>query len=335
MVLQCLMVARQGCGQNLTSIPQPDLAGKSILLLHSYSYEQAAYLTMDPIFVKRFADAGLNLSNVIFEFLDLSKRPEPSYWKEVARSLSMKYKGRMVDLIILLHPPALDFLTQECKGLVPGVPVIHVIATTGFIKDDKRPDLERQLESLKQPFIVMPFRVGARATVDAILRLKPDTARLMVLGGAGPLEDRLEETVRTDLKHWQGVLEIEYIKGLPMDEILRRVAMVPPETAILFTTFYADGTGRQFRPADAGRMISGAAKAPVFGLFETLLGNEGIVGSILVNQGQEAERAASMALDVLRGRNLTEPLMVVPTPLVPMFDWQQLNRWGFKEKGSP
>jgi PAS domain S-box-containing protein len=329
------MVARQGCGQNLTSIAQPDLAGKNILLLHSYSYEQAAYLIMDPIFVKRFADAGLNLSNVSFEFLDLSKRSESSYWKEVARSLSIKYKGRMIDLIILLHPTALDFLIQECKGLFPGVPVIHVIATTGFIKDDKRPDLERQLENLRQPFIVMPFRVGARATVDAILRLKPDSTRLMVLGGAGPLEERLEETVRADLKHWQGVLDIEYARGLPMDEILRKVAMVPPETAILLTTFYTDGTGRQFRPADAGRMISKAAKAPVFGLFETLLGNDGIVGGIMVNQGQEAERAASMALDVLRGRKLTEPLMIVPTPLVPMFDWQQLKRWGLSGKNLP
>ncbi len=334
-VLPCLMLARQGCGQNLTSIAQPDLAGKNILLLHSYSYEQAAYLIMDPIFVKRFADAGLDLSNVNFEFLDLSKRLESSYWKEVARSLRIKYKGRMVDLIILLHPTALDFLIQECKGFFPGVPVIHVIATTGFIKDDKRPDLERQLESLRQPFIVMPFRVDARATVDAILRLKPDTARLMVLGGAGPLEERLEETVRADLKHWQGVLEIEYARGLPMDEILRRVAMVPPETAILLTTFYTDGTGRQFRPADAGRMISRAAKAPVFGLFETLLGNDGIVGGIMVNQGQEAERAASMALDILRGRKLTEPLMIVPTPLVPMFDWQQLKRWGLNGINLP
>jgi len=329
------MVARQGCGQSLTSIAQPDLAGKNILLLHSYSYEQAAYLIMDPIFVKRFADAGLDLSNVSFEFLDLSKRPESSYWKEVARSLSIKYKGRMIDLIILLHPTALDFLIQECKGFFPGVPVIHVIATTGFIKDDKRPVLERQLESLMQPFIVMPFRVGARATVDAILRLKPDTARLMVLGGAGPLEERLEETVRAELKHWQGILDIEYARGQPMDEILRRVAMVPPETAILLTTFYTDGTGRQFRPADAGRMISKAAKAPVFGLFETLLGNDGIVGGIMVNQGQEAERAASMALDVLQGRKLTEPLMIVPTPLVPMFDWQQLKRWGLNGKNLP
>ena len=99
-----------------------------------------------------------------------------------------------------------------------------------------------------------------------------------------------------------------------------------------FTTFYEDGTGKPFRPADAGRMISRAAKAPVFGLFETLVGDGGIVGGVMVNQGQDAERAASMAIDILKGKKITEPLTVMPTPLVPMFDRQQLDRWGFRDK---
>jgi two-component system, LuxR family, sensor kinase FixL len=334
-ILVFLLAVHQVSAQTTASISQPDLSKKNILILHSFSYEQASYLAMDPIFVRRFSDAGLDLNNVHFEFLDLGKHPSAQYWKEAAKSLQLKYEGRAVDLIILLHATGLDFLIKECKGLFPGVPVIHIIASTSFLREELRPDLERQLRSLNQPFIIMPFAVDAKATVEVILRLQPDTLKLIVLGGGGPLERRLEEAIRADLKQWQGSLEIEYLGGLSMDEALATVGMVPPKTAILFTTFYQDRTGKQFRPADAGRMISRAAKAPVFGLFETLLGDNGIVGGIMVNQGNEAERAASMALDIIRGTNLTTPLTVVATPLVPMFDRQQMDRWGFDEKKLP
>ncbi|MCK7506094.1 MAG: hypothetical protein MZV70_19790 [Desulfobacterales bacterium] len=74
---------------------------------------------MDPIFIKHFSDAGLNLNNVYFEFLDLGMHPEPEYWKETAKSLRLKYESHPVDVIILLHTTGLDFLLQECRGLFP------------------------------------------------------------------------------------------------------------------------------------------------------------------------------------------------------------------------
>jgi hypothetical protein len=334
-ILLFLLAAHQISAQTTASIAQPDLSEKTVLILHSFSYEQASYLAMDPIFVRRFSDAGLDLNNVHFEFLDLGKHPGTQYWKEAAKSLQLKYEGHAVDLIILLHATGLDFLIQECKGLFPGVPVIHIIATTRFIMEDFRSEMEGQLNMLNQPFIVMPFRVDAKATVEAALRLQPNTSRLIILSGGGPLEQRLEETVRMQLDPLQGNLDIEYISGLPMDEVLKKVGELTSKTAILFTTFYEDGKGKPFRPADAGRMISRVAKAPVFGLFETLVGDNGIVGGIMLNQGQEAERAATIAIEVLKGKTISEPLTILTTPLVPMFDWQQLDSWGFKEKDSP
>ena len=233
-ILVFLLAAHQISAQTTASISQPDLSKKNVLILHSFSYEQTAYLTMDPIFVRRFSEAGLDLNNVHFEFLDLGKHSGSQYWKETAKSLKLKYEGHAVDLIILLHATGLDFLIQECKGLFQGVPVIHLIATTNFTRENLRSDLEHQLRSLNQPFIVMPFQVDAQATVETILRLQPDTLKLIILGGGGPLEKRLAQTVRLQLEPLQGNLYIEYMSGLPMDEVLTRVGMATPKTAILF-----------------------------------------------------------------------------------------------------
>ena len=317
------------------SLAVNNLTGKKVLILHTFSLEQASYLIMDPIFARGLVDAGLDISNLHFEFMDLGRRTDPAYWRDEARHLSYKYEQHGVDLIILLHGTALDFMLREGRDLFPGVPVINVIASTDFLNEDLRAERERQLRKMNRSFVIMPFSVDTKANVENILRLQPDTRRLVVVAGSGPLEKKLEKAILGGLRTWRGLLEIESFSGLPMDELLKRVGELPPKTAIVLTTFYADGTGKSYRPADAGRMISRAASAPVFGLFETVVGDGGIVGGVLVNQGAEAERAVRTAVAVLQGDLPKDPVTILPAPLVPMYDWQQLQRWGFDDSALP
>ena len=128
---------------------------------------------------------------------------------------------------------------------------------------------------------------------------------------------------------------MEFIPPLPLDEILKKVAHLPPKTAILYTNVAADSTGKTYMPRDVARMISRSANAPVFGLYETLLGDNGIVGGIILNHQLEGERAVRSAMEILRGQLPSKPLTILPAPLVPMFDWLQLKRWGMNEAALP
>jgi PAS domain-containing protein len=103
---------------------------------------------------------------------------------------------------------------------------------------------------------------------------------------------------------------------------------LPPKTAILLANFYADSTGKTYMNPDVVRMISRAANAPVFGLYETLLGDNGIVGGTMLNHQVEGKRGARMAVEILRGKLPPETVTILPAPLTPMFDWQQMERWG-------
>ena len=80
--------------------------------------------------------------------------------------------------------------------------------------------------------------------------------------------------------------------------------------------------------------ISKAANAPVFGLYDTLLG-KGIVGGVMPHHGHEAARAVQLGLEILRGRLPTEPVTIIPAPFIPIFDWEQLNRWKMDENRLP
>ena len=133
------------------SMAETDLAGKHVLLLHSYTFEQASYLIMDPILARGLIDAGLDVNNLHFEFMDLGRRPDPAYWSDVARHFREKYEKHSIDLIILLHTTALDFMVAEGRDLFPGVPVINVIASPDFLNEDVRSERERLLRRRIQP----------------------------------------------------------------------------------------------------------------------------------------------------------------------------------------
>jgi hypothetical protein len=114
--------------------------------------------------------------------------------------------------------------------------------------------------------------------------------------------------VRRSLAAWQGQLKIEYVGALPLKEGLKSSAALTSGAAILFTIFSADPQGRTYRPPDVVRNISRAAKAPVFGLYDSLIGNKGIVGGSMPSFGREAERI----LETLgRENNMQQRILIV------------------------
>jgi two-component system, sensor histidine kinase and response regulator len=315
--------------------PPPDLSKKNVLLLHAYSYETASSIIMDPIFVKGFVDGGLGAYNLHFEFMDLTKHPEPAYGEEFVRYLGRKFAKQPIDLIIALHNPAFSFLVEEGRNLFPGVPVINVITASEFLSDeDLRNAYERRVRPLKRPYVILPYFVNVESTVKSILSLQPGIRGLVVISGSGLLDRIMEQAVRRVLgEAWQTRLSVEYWSALPLEEVLKRVARLSPETVVLFVNFSAEPDGKTYSPPEVARRISRAANSPVFGLFDTLLENGGIVGGVMATFRGEATRTVQLALEILRGRLPAEPVTIVPAPSIPMFDWDQLNRWGMDDEG--
>jgi PAS domain S-box-containing protein len=324
-------------GQETTMAGNPAaLSEKNVLLLHAYTYETASYLIMDPIFVKGFVDAGLERFNLHFEFMDVAKHPDPAHRREFGQYLSRKFEQHPVDLIIALHSPAFDFLVEEGSNLLPGVPVISVIAASEFLSnEDFRYSYERQIRPLKRPFVILPYSTDVESTVKSIISLRPDTRTLVVISGSGFIDRTMRQAVDRGLQAWQGRLLIDSLDALPLREVLERIATLAPKTAVLFVNFSADPDGSVYSPPEVVRRISRAANAPVFGLFDTLLGNRGIVGGIMPTFAVEAERTVRQALEILRGALPTEPVTILRAAFNPMFDWEQLKRWGIDENKLP
>ena len=316
---------RQGPGVNGAS-GQSDLASKKVLILHSFAYAQPVYKIIDAALIESFVSSGLNFNNLYFEFLDLARNPGQKYRNELINIFRQKYQGRKFDLAVALHQQSLEFLIKEGQSFYPEGPIICILG-------DPVPDIEHS--DSKRPLIYLPFSIDVTSTIKAIFALQPDTRKIVIIAGSAPMDRRFLDLVQAALKAWKGKLDVEVIPPLPLDEILKKVAHLPTKTAILYTNVAADSTGKTYMPRDVARMISRSANAPVFGLYETLLGDNGIVGGTILNHQLEGERAVRLAMEILRGQLPSKPLTILPAPLVPMFDWLQLKRWGMNEAALP
>ncbi len=134
--------------------------------------------------------------------------------------------------------------------------------------------------------------------MDAALRLLPDTKHVVVVGGTGLYDRELEAAVRKSLTSYEPQLEITYLTDLAMPALIERLKRLPSDTIVLYTTLERDAAGTYFPRTTSLEMLTSVANAPIFVLFDTLMGHGTIGGyvSSFAGQGREAGKIASRIL---------------------------------------
>ena len=253
------------------------------------------------------------------EYLDLARFTAPGYEESVSSFLRAKYEGRRFDLLLATSDSALAFLNRWRDGLFPGVPIVFATAVdpgpipnaTGIIG-----------------------RLDLRASIEAAVRLRPDTSRVAVVSGASEWDGYYEKLAREQFKPLEERLEFTYLSGLPTSELRQQVAALPPRSVIFLLTMAEDGAGRHMPLPDAVASLSTVASAPVFVFVDEGL-NEGAVGGRVLSPRLLLKQAADLGVRVLNGESPdTIPVREVDWT-VNRFDGRALQRWGIAEEQIP
>jgi PAS domain S-box-containing protein len=258
------------------------------------------------------------------EYLDLAQFPDEAYLHSLLNLLQTKYSGKKIDLLIPVGDLAFSFLQAHGNALFPGSPIVFCAV------------VKQQLEALKPP----PNSSGVVAWVDvegtlaAALKLQPRGRRVVVVGGIAKTDRALQQIAREALHPYEGQLEVTYLTDLPMAEVLHRVSSLPPQTVVIYLTMLRDSTSQGFVPREALERVAQGANAPVYGLWENLLGR-GIVGGHLMSFTEQGRLAGEMGRRVLNGEKPENIPIVYEGADVYEFDWRQLKRWGLKESDLP
>ena len=312
------------------ALPQQETApppsAKQILVLYTYAGGITVNQKATGAFFSALTSRGFNNDDVFLEYLDLQRNNSPAYRRRVANLLLDKYGKRDIGLIVTVHTWALEFLLEECKGLFPDVPIFSFLVA--------RPELIKAKNTGRR-ILLRPQNMDMGGTLEIALKMFPETRKVVFVVGAAPADKRFEHEARHIFEPWRGKVEIEYTSDRTYEEMLQLVATLPRRSIVIYCDVFSDVTGRTFTPLEVGKMVAKAANAPVFCIWDTIMG-WGTIGGSLLSFEAEGAYAAKTALDILDKKIvLTKPETTFPSSKTYMFDWRQLRRWKLSEAALP
>jgi signal transduction histidine kinase len=269
---------------------------------------------------------GANSSHpvaIFVEQLELERFGGDRYERTLRTYLKSKYGEQPIGVIVALGFAALDFVLRVGQEIWPEVPVVFVMVDDEALK--KLP--------LSPNVTGRTARVKFRDALSAARAVVPNLHRIAIVG------DNWE--VQTAYRHFKDEIPIDTaglqiidLVGLPMRELRKRVAVLPKDTAIIYTSIFSDGEGTSYPPVDALGLVAEVANRPIVHAAETFLGHGGVGGYVLTPAAVGKEGAA-LALRILNGESTSSIPIVEGDVVRPIFDWRELERWGVDESRLP
>jgi len=234
------------------------------------------------------------------------------------------FAKRKLDLIVTIAAPAASFFQRHRQELFPSTPMLITaleqrrVAPTALTANDT----------------VIATTINFAGAVENILRVLPETANIAVVMGDSPIERYWVEQIRNELDPFNESIVFTWLNDLSLDQMLKRVAALPPRSAVFFGILSVDAAGVAHEEAKAFRELHAAANAPIFSYGDAFFG-DGIVGGPLGSIENVGRQAAGVAVRILGGE---APGSIKIAPIgfaTPKFDWRELQRWNISESRLP
>jgi signal transduction histidine kinase len=297
---------------------------KRILILYDENKDDLPGLSRTDRSLRETFKSALGKVEVHSESIGLSRSGRVGYDSVAADFLRSKYVGLTPDLIVAVMEVPLDFLLQHADAIFPGVPIVFASIDASTIKGKTLPDNVTGV-LLKRTY---------SPTLEVALRLQPETSHVFVVSGASPFDRYLQNFVRRDLQAFEDRVGINYLFGLSMDELFKRLSSLPANSVILYVSLLRDSSGRSFVPAEALSSIAAAANAPVYVFLDQYVGL-GTVGGNVYSFVTHGAQVAALGLEILRGASPSSLPIRDLSAQVNVFDDRQLNRWNLNAARLP
>ena len=295
-----------------------------MLILSSYNYTFPASTQVIDGLQKRLRERAPKEIAVDAEFLDLVRVADPEHEQRTANFLKEKYARTQPDVVIVVGTPALRFAMKYRDVIAPQIPMVFSgISWASYALAQPPPDVTGMIVEL-----------NLDKTIDLAGQLQPNARRLFVIAGDSPVEDRRwQEIARRTIEKHERKFETTYLFGLPLDELTAEVSRVPRDSIVIFLSFFVDGAGKTFTPRDVASKIADVSPAPVYGPYDTYVGN-GIVGGFVETFKSLGAATADLVFEISAGK---DPTTIPPrvNPQTIRVDARALDRFNLKKSNLP
>lgn len=252
--------------------------------------------------------------------LDIARSQDVPQDAALVEYLRTHFSQRKFNLIVTLGQLPARFVSRYRSELFHDTPAVSL-----FVDQRRAPEANVGIND-----VVVAMDYDLRASINNILRVLPETKNLVMVLGNSPLDRSWVSILKREYAAFENRVNFEWFNDLTVDEMVKRAATLPADSAILYYFLVEDVKGvpyPQDRTLDALRAV---ANAPIFGICDYLLGR-GIVGGPLIPTKAMASRAAEVSARIFGGE---APSAIKSPPLEfgpSMYDWRELRKWGINE----
>jgi GAF domain-containing protein/ABC-type uncharacterized transport system substrate-binding protein len=264
------------------------------------------------------------------EYMDTKRFPMTeaieAHWRA---SLAEKYAAVPLDVIVVSDNDAYNLLRRAGNDLFPGTPV--VFCGINFFRDE---DLELQANGipLSERFTGVVEKVDFLSTIQAALRIHPETRRIIVINDVTTTGQLVQQELEQVL---DGVPNVVFEMMLnPTSADLGRLRALPDDTLVLLVLLNRDGDGRFYTYEQSIQHLLTQTDRPIYGVWDFYLGH-GLVGGMLTNGTSQGLTAGLLATRLLNGATVRDVPIVRESPNRYMFDYAQLQRFGISVHSLP
>lgn len=255
-------------------------AQSSILLINSWSEHLPWQQSIEEGFLST-TDNDPN-TTVYTEHLDAERFQADQYHEVFANYLAKKYESIGIDTVVAESLPAVNFLLKNQS--------LFKQATRFYFPDSDK--IDTPLNENETLIPVFEDYINAYNTMISVYN--PDHIYIVA--------DSISDSGRNQLERFETALagyldndSVTFLIDKPMAKLTDVVSRLPPNSALFYLLVFKDGSGANFIPYKAARQISLAANAPVFSVWESLIGS-GITGGYLLSGKRVGALAAAVAL---------------------------------------
>jgi hypothetical protein len=236
----------------------------SVLILDRSDADSPWYADFSASFRSTLNAGSERRFSVYSEHLDLSRFPGTQHHEVLRTYLQNKYRDRPIGVLVAQGSSALEFVMRSRAELWPAVPVI-------FAAVDEETAAQLNLPSdVTGTIYQLPFR----NMVAAAQALVPNLKRIALVGDSWERQ-AVRPHYQEQIPAFAAQFEFIDLIGLPMTEIRKRVAVLPDDTAIIYTGLMLEGAG----PHEGLAAFASVANRPIVIDAETSIGYGGTGGS--------------------------------------------------------
>lgn len=297
---------------------------KRILVLYWYNKDWPGNVTFGQNFQAALQTAPAGNVEYYAESLESNQFPGKNQSLLFRDYLRQKYAGRSIDVVVAVTDAALDFLIKYRDDLFSHTPIVFVAS--------RLPTTKELAAGPGMTGIFLP--ITYRETFYLALKLHPNTEKVFVISGTLEHDKRYETLARQELQDYEGRASISYLTDLSPDELVAKTKSLPERSIVLYIWQQArNEQGVVVESRDVLGLFAPSTPVPIYGIASWQVGR-GIVGGYLRFLDANGPKAAEIALRIANGER-AQNIRVESTPVVRMFDWRQLKRWGISEDRLP